>query len=308
MLRAAVLLLLAVLAATPSAAQDSAEMAQLRLYVQQLEEKVRQLTGQNEQLLYELNRLQGQSPVASAPTPDGAVAPQPFPGSGVGARTTIQPGPQADPFGGTDPLAGAAQDPGSDSIAADDPLIAADGAGGEGEPLELSTLAGGVGTAPATGVLPGTNAAPGAGNQQTAALPGNAASATSLSGSPRDEYDLAYGYVLTGDYALAEKSFQNWLANFPDDPQAADARFWLAESQLQQGEYREAANGFLGVYKAAPNGAKAPDALLKLGMSLSALGERNAACATLAEVGRKYPQAPKTLMERVDHEVEQAGC
>ena len=68
--------------------------------------------------------------------------------------------------------------------------------------------------------------------------------------------------------------------------------FWLGESHLQQGEYRDAANAFLAVYKTAPDSPKGPDALLKLGVSLSALGEKSAACATLAEVGRRYPQAP----------------
>jgi tol-pal system protein YbgF len=95
---------------------------------------------------------------------------------------------------------------------------------------------------------------------------------------------------------------------FPDDAQAADARFWLGESLYQQGEYREAANAFLAVYKTAPESAKGPDALLKLGVSLSALGEKNAACATLSEVSRKYPQASAALLSRVDEEESRAGC
>lgn len=285
-------------------------MAQMRLYVQQLEERIRQLTGQNEQLLYELNRVRtqsGQPPLASAESQGGAVSSQPLASNGAGGQT----GAQGDPFGGTNAAAGSVpQDLGSFSIAADDPLIAPDGAGGGGEPMDLSTLAGGAEATPPTSGSAGANGipAPAAGAQQTAALPGSARPATPLSGSSRDEYDLAYGYVLTGDYDLAEKSFQSWLSAFPDDPQAADARFWLAESHLQQGEYREAANAFLAVYKAAPESPKGPDALVKLGASLSALGERNAACATLAEVGRKYPQAPASLTKRVDHEVEQAGC
>ena len=143
---------------------------------------------------------------------------------------------------------------------------------------------------------------------QAAAIPGTPAPTTALSGTPRDEYDLAYGYVLTGDYGLAEQSFKTWLASFPSDPQAADAQFWLGESHLQQGEYQEAANAFLAVYKTAPDSTKGPDALLKLGMSLSALGETEAACATLAEVGRKYPTAPEALMSRVNAEAGRAGC
>ena len=131
---------------------------------------------------------------------------------------------------------------------------------------------------------------------------------SALSGTPRDEYDLAYGYILTGDYGLAEESFRNWLAAFPSDPQAADAQFWLGESHFQQREYRDAANSFLAVYKTGERSSKGPDALTKLGMSLAALGEKGAACATLAEVGRKYPGASQALISRVDAESARIGC
>ena len=275
-------------ALAPAAAQESQELGQMRLYVQQLEEKLRQLTGQNEQLMYELNQLRaqtGQGGAAAAPGQRGAI-------------------PQGAQTGG---IAAAAppQDPGAFSAAADDPRVAPDGSDVH-SPVDLSEMAGGHAGDPAAaggGAL--APAQPGA--TQTAALPGAPARAA-VSGTARDEYDLAYSYILTGDYGLAEKSFQNWLAAFPDDPQAADARFWLGESLYQQGEYREAANAFLAVYKTAPESAKGPDALLKLGVALSALGEKNAACATLAEVGRKYPQASAALLGRVDEEESRAGC
>ena len=143
---------------------------------------------------------------------------------------------------------------------------------------------------------------------QTAVLAPGPAPTTALSGSPRDEYDLAYGYILTGDYDLAEENFKAWLAAFPNDPQAPDAEFWLGESHLQQGEYRDAANAFLAVYKAAPDSSKGPDALLKLGVSLAALGEKPAACATFAELGRRYPRAPESVTSRVKDEEHRAGC
>ncbi len=123
-----------------------------------------------------------------------------------------------------------------------------------------------------------------------AGLPQVPPETTALSGSPRDEFDLAYGYMLTGDYGLAEQSFTSWLAAFPGDAEEADARFWLGESQLQQGKYQDAAKTFLAVYKEAPDSGKAPDALMKLGQSLVALGEHDAACATFAEVGRTISQ------------------
>jgi tol-pal system protein YbgF len=194
------------------------------------------------------------------------------------------------------------------SVAANDPLNAPDGAGlGEGAPVDLSTLAGGVG---AQMLAPGATVpeqVPATGDMAMAA-PQAPSPTTALTGSARDEYDLAYGYILTGDYGLAEENFKAWLATFPGDPQAADAEFWLGESHLQQGEYRDAANAFLAVYKTAPDSTKGPDALLKLGVSLSALGEQPAACATFAELGRRYPRAAESVMSRVRDEQKRAGC
>ena len=107
--------------------------------------------------------------------------------------------------------------------------------------------------------------------------------------TPRDEYDLAYGYVLRKDYALAEEGFRSFLSRNPGDRMTGDATYWLGESLFQRQRYRDAAEAFLNVstkYEATP---KAPDALLRLGQSLAALGEKEAACASLGEVVRKFP-------------------
>jgi len=291
----AVLVSLALALAAPALAQTQAE-GQMRLYIQQLEERVRQLTGDNERLVYEVNQLRGQlgMPPLAAAEATGDVT-----GGDLAAPAETTPAP------------GDEQSLGMLSVSPDDPLIAPDGAVEEpgtgqpsdGQPVDLSALAGGP-AVPEFGnpVPPGQD--PGL---QTAGIP-VAPSPQALSGSARDEYDLAYGYILTGDYDRAEQSFKAWLAAFPGDPQQPDAEFWLGESYLQQGQYRDAANAFLAVYKATPNGNKGPDALLKLGMSLAALGETKAACATFGEIGRKYQDASQALMSRVHGEEGRAGC
>ena len=105
----------------------------MRLYIQQLEERVRQLTGENEQLAHEVNQLRAQlglPPLAASPEQTGAVTPerrQAMPSSP--ARTCRRRAAAG--------LAGA-------SVAANDPLNAPDGAGAAGgAPVDLSTLAGG---------------------------------------------------------------------------------------------------------------------------------------------------------------------
>ena len=61
--------------AAPAWAQTQQE-GEMRLYIQQLEERIRQLTGENERLLYEVNQLRaslGQPPLAAGPVQTGAV-------------------------------------------------------------------------------------------------------------------------------------------------------------------------------------------------------------------------------------------
>jgi tol-pal system protein YbgF len=309
MIRVATLLALLLLT-SPAAAQTSAEVGQMRVYIQQLEQRVRELTGQNEQLAHELAQLRaqiGQAPTAQtgASVQDAAPAP-PVASAGQLPAEPAQPGQPA-------PEAPAG------SIAGDDPLIAQDGALPQepiaaepaplerGGPIDLSVLAEGdpaADTAAQGGAGPAAPAASG----QVAALPGAAAQPPAPTGSPREQYEVAYGYILTGDYGLAEQSFKSWIEANPSDPQAVDAQFWLGESQFQQKEFRDAANSFLTVYKQAGQSPKAPDALLKLAMSLSALGEKPAACATLSEVGKRYPQASPALLTRVNEESGRAGC
>ncbi len=77
---------------------------------------------------------------------------------------------------------------------------------------------------------------------------------------------------------------------------------------MPAGNYSEAADEFLAGYKAYPKSAKAADTLLKLGLSLAGLGEREAACSTYTEVLRKYPKASNALQQRVATEKAVAGC
>lgn len=301
-IRIAALLLSASFAfAQPAAAQSDQELAQMRLYVQQLEEQVRRLTGENERLTYELQQARGGQPGVS--TQPGAAAP--LPGGTQQGALPQQPGL------GTPP-----QDLGNLSIAQDDPLVAPDGAGMPGGPIDLSTLAAGQG---AGSPYPAQPSQPDFGGQplapqpvpgiqdphtQTAGLP----QAPQISGSARDEYDVAYGSILSGDYPSAEQQFRAWLVAFPNDPLSPDAQFWLGESLYQQGKAREAANMFLQLHKMMPQSQKAPEALMRLGMSLVAMGEKNAACATLAEVSRRYPNASPVLVSRVNEEIKGNSC
>ncbi|WP_315924663.1 tol-pal system protein YbgF [Mesorhizobium sp. SP-1A] len=137
-------------------------------------------------------------------------------------------------------------------------------------------------------------------DSQVAALP--------ATGNAEELYRNSYQFILSGDYSTAEKGFRDHIARFPKDPKAADAHYWLGESLLGQQKYRDAAEVFLAASKDYSKAKKAPDMLLKLGISLVALHQRDVACATFSEIGKRYPDASSALKERVKQERSLAAC
>ena len=95
---------------------------------------------------------------------------------------------------------------------------------------------------------------------------------------------------------------------YPGDPLVADSQYWLGESFFQRQQYRDAAEAFLAVTTKFDKSGKAPDALLRLGQSLAALKEKEAACAAFGEVTRKYPRASSGVKAAVDREQKRVKC
>jgi tol-pal system protein YbgF len=146
------------------------------------------------------------------------------------------------------------------------------------------------------GVDQGINQTPDS-QQQTAALD-----------NPGDLYQSAYGHVLTGDYSQAENEFRSYLEAFPKGEKAADASFWMGEAQYSQGKFNDSAKTFLNAHQAYSKSPKAPEMLLKLGMSLAALDNKDTACATLREVNKRYPKASQAVKTKVASEQGRLAC
>jgi tol-pal system protein YbgF len=142
--------------------------------------------------------------------------------------------------------------------------------------------------------------ADGAGGDKVAALP--------TTDDPEELYRNSYQFILSGDYPTAEAGFRDHIARFPSDPRTADAHYWLGESLLGQQKYRAAAEVFLAANRDYPKSKKAPDMLLKLGVSLAGLNQRDVACATYAEVSKRYPDASGQLKQRLKQEQALASC
>lgn len=139
--------------------------------------------------------------------------------------------------------------------------------------------------------------------------PSGTAPRAALEGSAGERFTASLGLLQTGDWGAAEVAFDRWLADFPDDPQAPVAAYWLGESQLAREDYATAAATFAGNYRAYGDQApRAPDNLLKLGTALAAMGDQERACKTFIEMDRRYPNASPPLQQARERESRAAGC
>jgi tol-pal system protein YbgF len=127
-------------------------------------------------------------------------------------------------------------------------------------------------------------------------------------GDAQSLYQQGYGALLQKDYAGAEGAFRRLLDTYPNDPLAGDAQYWVGETYYVRGQYKNAADAFLKGYKKYRGGQKAPDALLKLGMSLAELGQKDAACSTFNELKAKFPQAPEHIDDEAAAWRKKTGC
>ena len=312
----------------------------LSVRLDRMENALRQLTGTIEQLQYrnqqiemQLKRMQDdtdyrfqqqggrgaiQAPAQAVPNAPGVPGPAATPGrrSDVFDPAQHPNAPGAPRTLGNQAMI-AAPEQGQDVA----PPVGAPGGRAAGAPLDLSTLAGNDSTPPQAPAPPATVASAGATplpspptpatppqQVRNVSPPGQQLATLPPSASPQDEYDMAYGYVLHKDYSLAEQALRDFLKKYPNERLVPDAQYWLGESLFQQQRYRDAAESFLNVSTKFERSGKAPDSLLRLGQSLAAMNQKEAACATLAEVGRKYPQASASVKRGVAQEQKRAHC
>jgi tol-pal system protein YbgF len=114
-------------------------------------------------------------------------------------------------------------------------------------------------------------------------------------------YKSAYDDLRAGRHDAAEHGFREFVRRFPHHDYADNAQYWLGECFYDQKRFDKAAPEFKSVVQRWPTGNKAPDAMLKLGFSLLALGDVDRAQKTLRELPAAYPrtEAARLASERL---------
>ena len=177
-------------------------------------------------------------------------------------------------------------------------------------PKILGTMPGTAAAAPDDGGFQGQVLVPPGGDEQqgNGAVDPNAIETVSLAPeTPEALYERSNESLLRRQFADAEAGFSNFVSKYPDHSLAGSAQYWLGETFYAQGDFRQAAQNFLHGYKNYPKSRRAPDSLLKLGISLNKLGQTQQACAAFGALGGEFPNAIDAK-KRAQAESKRAGC
>ena len=146
--------------------------------------------------------------------------------------------------------------------------------------------------------------------EQVAGTPPEVPAAADLlpRGTPLEQYGHAQNLLKQFRFGEAELALKDFLGRYPDHELAENARYWLGETFFVRKDYEAAARTFLEGYQASKQGRKAPDNLLKLGISLRRLGQDADACTTLRELVEGHRLAAANLLDRARTEISELGC
>lgn len=172
-------------------------------------------------------------------------------------------------------------------------------------------LGGGAATAPSAPAskTPDKPAAPPAAPPATAAKPADTKVAALPPGAgPEKQYEHAFELLSKADYDRSEKEFREFLAKNKGHNLAGNAQYWLGETYYVRNKFVEAASAFAEAIQKYPKGTKAPDSLLKLGMSLAQLKQNADACTAFGQLVTKFPDASASIKRRAETERRRLSC
>ncbi len=125
---------------------------------------------------------------------------------------------------------------------------------------------------------------------------------------PDKQYEFATSFLKVGDYPTAERAFREFVKLNPDHKLAGNAQYWYAETFRIRQLYTDAASAYLEGYQKYPQGEKAPINLLKLGVSMVQIGEKDQGCKMINGVEKQYPKANQSVIQKAKYESQKFEC
>jgi len=125
---------------------------------------------------------------------------------------------------------------------------------------------------------------------------------------PEKQYEFATSFLKVGDYSTAERAFREFVTTNPSHKLAGNAQYWYAETFRIRQLYTDAASAYLEGYQKYPKGDKAPINLLKLGVSMVQIGEKEQGCKMIEGVEKQYPKANQSVLQKAKYESKKFEC
>lgn len=288
-------------AASEGGGLEASGAARIQRRLDRLESEIGELTGQIEETRFRLRKLTDRLDTLVA---DVDYRLRELEAEPEDERTAGQEGRTAEAQDGGD--AGEA-DSGPD---ADAQAAAAGSGGGEGDsgPRTLGQVSRDAVESIRSQKPDSDDAAEEGGDTQTASAESGGDGYALPEGEPEARYEHAFGLLRQADYAEAEKALRAFVAAHPEHELAGNAKYWLGETFYVRENYNQAAVTFAEGFQAYPDSSKAPDNLLKLGMSLARIERREDACGIFAELLSRYPDAANNIRQRAKREQQHLGC
>jgi tol-pal system protein YbgF len=126
--------------------------------------------------------------------------------------------------------------------------------------------------------------------------------------TPEKQYKFATSFLKVGDYSMAERAFREFVITNPEHKLAGNAQYWYAETFRIRQLYTDAATAYLEGYQKYPKGEKAPINLLKLGVSMVQIGEKEQGCKMIVGVEKQYPKANQSVLQKAKYESKKFEC
>ena len=126
--------------------------------------------------------------------------------------------------------------------------------------------------------------------------------------SPEEQYKFAVSFIKVGDYETAELALREFVDTNPNHELAGNAQYWYGETFRVRQLYQDAATAYLNGYQEYPKSAKAPVNLLKLGVMLVQIGEKEQGCSMIIGVKDQYPKANQSVMQKAEYEKKKFNC
>ena len=123
-----------------------------------------------------------------------------------------------------------------------------------------------------------------------------------------DQYEFAVSFMKIGDYETAEFALKEFIDKNKDHDLAGSAQYWYGETFRIRQLYSDAATAYLDGYQNYPKSIKGPDNLLKLGITMVELGEKDQGCKMISGIKKEYPKANKSVLQKAQYEQKKFKC